>query len=102
MAPDEQRYRRLAEILSWSLMDLIWGLAVMLGVSVVMLLVNWKLALLVLMVVPVLAWLSVWFQVRILKNYRSVRRINSRITSAFNEGITGAKTTKTRSSKMIT
>ena len=86
---------RLAEILSWSLMDLIWGLAVMLGVSVVMLLVNWKLALLVLMVVPVLAWLSVWFQVRILKNYRSVRRINSRITSAFNEGITGAKTTKT-------
>ncbi|MFQ8581216.1 MAG: ABC transporter transmembrane domain-containing protein [Holdemania massiliensis] len=86
---------RLAEILSWSLMDLIWGLAVMLGVSVVMLIVNWKLALLVLMVVPVLAWLSVWFQVRILKNYRSVRRINSRITSAFNEGITGAKTTKT-------
>ena len=50
---------RLAEILSWSLMDLIWGLAVMLGVSVVMLIVNWKLALLVLMVVPVLAWLSV-------------------------------------------
>lgn len=86
---------RLAEILSWSLMDLIWGLAVMLGVSIVMLIVNWKLALLVLMVVPVLAWLSVWFQVRILKNYRSVRRINSRITSAFNEGITGAKTTKT-------
>ncbi len=86
---------RLAEILSWSLMDLIWGVAVMVGVSVVMLIVNWQLALVVLIVVPVLAWLSVWFQTRILKSYRSVRRINSRITSSFNEGISGAKTTKT-------
>lgn len=86
---------RLAEILSWSLMDLIWGGAVMLGVSAVMLAVNWKLALLVLMVVPLLAYISAWFQIRILKNYRNVRKINSKITGAFNEGITGAKTTKT-------
>ncbi|MEG0076571.1 MAG: ABC transporter ATP-binding protein [Anaerorhabdus sp.] len=86
---------RLAEILSWSLMDLVWGFSVMIGVTIVMLIVNWKLALLVLIVVPILAYLSVWFQIRILKNYRSVRKINSRITSGFNEGITGAKTTKT-------
>lgn len=86
---------RLAEIMSWSLMDLIWGVAVMIGVSIVMLLVNWKLALMILMVVPILAYLSMWFQIRILKSYRSVRKVNSRITSAFNEGITGAKTTKT-------
>ncbi|SKA01752.1 ABC transporter ATP-binding protein [Anaerorhabdus furcosa] len=86
---------RLAEILSWSLMDLVWGFSVMVGVTIVMLIVNWKLALLVLIVVPILAYLSVWFQIRILKNYRSVRKINSRITSGFNEGITGAKTTKT-------
>ncbi len=86
---------RLAEILSWSLMDLIWGLSVMIGITVVMLIVNWKLALLILMVVPLLAYLSVWFQVRILKSYRSVRKINSQITGAFSEGISGAKTTKT-------
>lgn len=86
---------RLAEILSWSLMDLIWGFTVMIGVTIVMLLVNWKLALLVLIIVPILAYISVWFQIRILKNYRSVRKINSRITSGFNEGISGAKTTKT-------
>lgn len=86
---------RLAEILSWSLMDLVWGFSVMIGVTIVMLIVNWKLAVLVLIVVPILAYLSVWFQIRILKNYRSVRKINSRITSGFNEGITGAKTTKT-------
>ncbi len=86
---------RLAEILSWSLMDLVWGLTVMLGITVVMFVVNWKLALLVLMVMPVLAYLSVWFQTRILKSYREVRKINSKITGSFSEGITGAKTTKT-------
>lgn len=86
---------RLSEIVSWSLMDLFWGVSVMIGVTVVMLVVNWKLALLVLMVIPFLAYASAWFQIRILKNYRDVRRINSKITSSFNEGITGAKTTKT-------
>ena len=86
---------RLAEILAWSLIDLIWGLAVMIGTSIVMFVVNWKMALLVLMVVPILGYISGWFQIRILKNYRDVRQVNSRITSSFNEGITGAKTTKT-------
>ena len=86
---------RLAEILSWSLMDLVWGSTVMLGITVVMFSVNWQLALFVLMVMPVLAVISVWFQRRILKSYREVRKINSKITGAFSEGITGAKTTKT-------
>ena len=86
---------RLAEILSWSLMDLVWGVAVMIGATIAMLIANWKLALLVLVVVPPLAFISVWFQVRILKNYREVRRVNSRITAAFSEGISGAKTIKT-------
>lgn len=86
---------RLSEILAWSLMDLAWGVSVMLGVTGVMLVTDWKLALLVLAVVPLLAVLANWFNIRILKNYRDVRRINSRITSSFNEGIMGARTTKT-------
>lgn len=86
---------RLAEIFAWSLTDLVWGVAVMIAASVIMLKTNWKLALIVLAIVPLLALVSMWFQVRILKNYRSVRAINSKITGAFNEGITGAKTTKT-------
>ena len=35
------------------------------------------------------------FPKNILNAYRKVRRTNSRITGAFNEGIMGAKTTKT-------
>lgn len=85
----------IAEIMSWSLMDLFWGTTVMLGVTIVMLIVNWRLALIVLAVVPVLAYISAWFQIRILKNYREVRKVNSLITGSFSEGISGAKTTKT-------
>jgi len=86
---------RLAEIVSWSLVDLVWGLTVIIGLTIVMLIVNWKLALLVLMVVPVLAYISVKFQRKILERYRSIRKVNSQITGAFSEGITGAKTSKT-------
>lgn len=86
---------RLADIMGWSLMDLVWGLCTMIGATVVMFIVDWQLALLVLAVVPILAYISVWFQIRILKNYREVRKINSTITSGFSECIYGAKTTKT-------
>ncbi len=86
---------RLAEIFAWSLTDLVWGIAVMIASSVIMLKTNWHLALIVLVIVPILAVVSMWFQIRILRNYRGVRAINSKITNAFNEGITGAKTTKT-------
>ena len=86
---------RLSEIVSWSMMDLFWGISLMVFTTAMMLYVNWKLALLVLMIVPFLAIASVYFQTRILKSYREVRKINSKITSGFSEGIMGAKTTKT-------
>ncbi len=86
---------KLAEIISWGLMDMIWGFALMLFVSIVMLVVNWKLALIVLTVVPIMAFLSVWFQDKIHEKQREIRRQNSLITAAYAEGITGAKTSKT-------
>lgn len=86
---------RIADIVSWSIIDLIWGSTLILGVSVVMLIVNWKLALLVLIVVPFLAYISIVFQKKILQRYRLTRKINSKITAAYSEGILGAKTTKT-------
>ena len=49
----------------------------------------------VLVIVPVLAFITRYFNLKILKNYRDVRKINSKITNGFNEGIMGAKTTKT-------
>jgi len=86
---------RLSEILSWGLMDMVWGFSVMFGITIVMFVVNWKLALLIMMVMPPLAYISLYFQKKILKTYRDVRKVNSKITGAFSEGISGAKTTKT-------
>lgn len=86
---------RLSEILSWSLVDLVWGFAMMIALTMVMLVINWQLALVVLLVVPFVYLVSAWFQKRILINYRKSRAVNSKITAAFSEGISGAKTTKT-------
>ncbi|WP_432666190.1 ABC transporter ATP-binding protein [Wukongibacter baidiensis] len=87
--------QRLGDTISWGIVDLVWGSAVMVAISCVMLFMNWKLALIALTVVPILAIVSVYFQKKILKAFRRVRKTNSRITGAFNEGIMGAKTTKT-------
>jgi ATP-binding cassette subfamily B protein len=86
---------RLSETLSWGLVDFVWGVTMMITIIVIMFSLNVKLALITLSVIPPLAIISVYFQQKILTAYRKVRKINSRITGAFNEDISGAKTTKT-------
>ena len=85
---------RIAAMVAWGLVDLMWSAGYVVGVFIAMLFLNVKLALLVMAVTPVMAVITVWFQKRMLKQHRLVRRTNSRITGAFNEGITGAKTSK--------
>lgn len=87
--------QRLGDTIAWGLVDLVWGITMMTGIAAVMLVMNFKLAVISLSVVPMLAIVSLYFQQKILKAYRKVRKINSRITGAFNEGISGAITTKT-------
>ena len=86
---------RLGQILSWGLVDLLWGGMMMLFVAIVMLTVDVKLALITLITIPILLLISYIFQKKILNSYRKVRKHNSQITGAFNEGITGTVTTKT-------
>ena len=47
------------------------------------------------LIVPLIAILTAYFQNKILHWNRKTRRINSQITGAFNEGISGARTSKT-------
>lgn len=86
--------QRLSNILAWGVMDFIWGTTLMAGIGVAMFVFNWKLALAVLAVVPVLFGVSLYFRQKILRTSRIVRKTNSRITAAYNEGIVGVKTTK--------
>ncbi|MBQ2700468.1 MAG: ABC transporter ATP-binding protein [Clostridia bacterium] len=87
--------QRLADTIGWSLLDLCWGAVFLVACSVQMFILKWELALAVMLVLPPLAIISWQFQKRILAAYRNVRKTNSQITGAFNEGIMGAKTTKT-------
>ena len=87
--------QRLADTIGWSLVDLCWGAVFLVACTVQMLVLNWKLTLVVLLVLPPLAVISWKFQKGILEAYRQVRKRNSQITAGFNEGINGAKTTKT-------
>lgn len=86
---------RLSEMISWSLVDVFSAVVLALGIGATLLVLNWKLALLVLTVVPVVALLCVKFQRMILAQQRRVRQANSQITGAFNEGVMGAVTNKT-------
>lgn len=86
---------KIGSMFAWSLVDIFWAAAFVLGSMVTMLFINWKLALPIIAIVPVIAVITVFFQRKILAVNRRVRRINADITRAYNEGITGAKTSKT-------
>lgn len=86
---------RIAGLVAWNLIDVLWASTYVLGVFIAMLILNWRLALLVILIVPAIALLTVYFQNKILTWNRKVRKINSKITGAYNEGIMGAKTSKT-------
>ena len=64
------------------------------GAIAVMFMQNALLALCVLAIVPVIAVATALFQRRLIRLHRRGREINAKITAGFNEGITGAPTSK--------
>ncbi|MHC4161111.1 MAG: ABC transporter ATP-binding protein [Planctomycetota bacterium] len=85
---------RLSNILAWGVLDFAWGMTLLTCISAVMFWMDARLALAVLAVLPVLAWVSAFFRKRILRSARVVRKTNSRITASFNESIMGVRTSK--------
>jgi len=85
---------RLTDILAWGILDLFWGISIMLTIATVMFVMQPALACAILLVVPLLWWVSKYFQREILITSRLVRRVNSEITGAYNESIMGVRTTK--------
>jgi ATP-binding cassette subfamily B protein len=85
---------RIAQLVTWGLLDVTWGL-MNIGTSVYfMLRINWRLALIVLTLIPALFFVAAQFKKHILLQYRIVRRMNSKITGAFNEHIAGVRIVK--------
>ena len=86
--------QRVADLVSWGLLDTSWGIFGIGSSVVFMFFINWKLALIVLTIIPVLVVVASKFQKHILGEYRKVRKLNSKITGAYNENITGVRVTK--------
>ena len=85
---------RIAELVTWGLVDIMWAFLNIVTSFIFMSIINWRLALIVAAVVPVMLGLALWFKQRILVQYREVRKLNSLITGAYNENITGVRVSK--------
>ena len=85
---------RIADLVTWGLLDITWGAMNIVTAIIFMLIINWKLTLIVLGIIPLLLVVASQFQKRILVEYRRVRKLNSKITGAYNENITGVRVVK--------
>jgi len=86
--------RRLAEIISWGLVDVFWSLALMLTILVILFIFNVKLALIIFISLPLMMVIAYFFRKKILKYFRKARKLNSEVTRAFNESFLAANTSK--------
>ena len=85
---------RIAELVTWGLVDITWSSLNIITSLTFMAIINWRLALIVAALIPVMAWIAFWFKQRILVQFRRVRKLNSKVTGAYNESITGVRVVK--------
>ena len=85
---------RIAELVTWGMLDVTASVVSIVTAFAFMLFINFQLALLVLLIIPVLIFVAAYFKQKIIVEYRKVRKINSKITGAYNENITGVRVVK--------
>ena len=86
--------RRIAELVTWGLVDITWSILNIVTSLIFMATINLRLALIVLIIVPVMVAIAVYFKTRILSEYRRVRKLNSELTGAYSENISGVRVVK--------
>ncbi len=84
----------IAQLVTWGLLDTTWAVMSIAASVYFMLTINWKLALIVLVTIPVLVIVAAQFKKKIIVEFRLVRKINSKITGAYNENIQGVRVVK--------
>jgi len=85
---------RVADLVTWGAVDTTWGIMSIVTSLIFMFTINWKMALLVMLIVPLLVYVAYQFRKHILGEYRNVRKMNSKIVGAYNENITGVRVIK--------
>jgi len=85
---------RVSNLITWGLLDSTWATMNITSSMVFMLVIDWHLALIVLAAIPILLYVAYEFRKRIMVQYRTVRKTNSKITGAYNENISGVRVVK--------
>jgi len=85
---------RLSDVMTWGILDVTWAIINISTAAIFMFIINAKLALIVILMLPILIVIAFRFRTRILYHYRRSRKMNSKITGAYNEGITGVRVIK--------
>ena len=85
---------RIAELVSWGILDIVWAVMNIATALIFMMTINWQLTLIVAPLVPVLVFIATWFKSKILVEFRTSRKFNSQITGNYNEMITGVRVIK--------
>jgi ATP-binding cassette subfamily B protein len=85
---------RVADLMTWGLLDSTWAAVNIITATVFMIQINWKLAIIVLISLPIMIIVAIYFRKSILHHYRRSRKYNSRITANLNENITGVRVVK--------
>lgn len=85
---------RVSDLVTWGLLDSTWGVINIITAMSFMLFINWRLALIVMAILPFLLFIAIQFRKRILSQFRNVRKMNSKIVGAYNENITGVRVVK--------
>ena len=85
---------RIAELVTWGMLDITWGVMNIVTAMYFMLRINVRLALIVFVSIPVLLVVAAVFKRKILTEYRDVRKLNSKITGTYQESIMGVRVTK--------
>jgi len=85
---------RVADLMTWGVVDTTWAVMNIITSVTFMAIINWRLALIVFAVIPLMLFIAVQFRKHILAQFRITRRTNSKITGAYNENIQGVRVVK--------
>ena len=85
---------RVSSLMTWGLLDVTWAIVSVIFSVLFMFLINWKLALIVFSIIPILIIIAVNFRKKILVEFRKSRRANSKITGEYNQNIQGVHVVK--------
>jgi len=86
--------QQIQELLAGGMLNIVTSALTLVGIACVMIIMNWKLALLILTVVPVLAIVAFIWQKRARRAFIRVRRAIATVNAQLQEGISGVRVTQ--------